>query len=729
MLTKLGRKYRFGSQSGAVRAASVETDLDILKRDPLLEQHRDHLLYRWSQYQRIKSAIEDAEGSLLNFAEGYKRFGIVHEGGRTVYREWAPAASALTLIGDFNDWQGTPMEKDEYGVWSVSLPDRADGTPAIAHGSRVKVRLQHWDGWHIDLVPAWISYAVMPQREGATFDGVHWNPPHQEKHAWQYPKPPRPNNLRIYEAHVGMSSEEPVVASYSHFKDNVLPRIAAQGYNCVQLMAVQEHPYYGSFGYHVTNPFAPASRSGNPEELKALVDAAHGLGITVLLDVVHSHICKNQLDGLAGFDIGQAEDCNYFLSGDAGYHAQWDSRLFNYKNWEVLRYLLSNLRWWMEEFQFDGFRFDGVTSMLYHHHGINTGFSGNYDEYFSMSSNVDACVYLMLANDLIHTLKPDAVSIAEDVSGMPVLGRPVDEGGLGFDYRLGMAIPDRWIDLLKNSRDEHWSMTALVSTLCNRRYSERTVAYSESHDQSIVGDKTNAFWLMDAEMYTGMSTLQEESDCIRRGMALHKMIRLLTMCLGGEAWLNFMGNEFGHPEWIDFPREGNGWSHQYCRRQWNLADADHLRYKFLNEWDRAMNALDDRYAFVSDRHQIVSEASDDKHLIVAERGPLLFVFNFSPFNDYTDLKVGVGEPGKYKVALDSDAWDYGGPGRVPHDPELFSQPEGVPGVAETNFNNRPHSIIVQAPSRSCVVYKNMDLEHLYRKEGEGDSTASESEAE
>ncbi|KAK1303468.1 hypothetical protein QJS10_CPB11g02131 [Acorus calamus] len=389
-------------------------------------------------------------------------------------------------------------------------------------------------------------------------------------------------------------------------------------------MAIMEHSYYASFGYHVTNFFAPSSRSGTPEDLKYLIDKAHGLGIHVLMDVVHSHASNNITDGLNGFDVGQRTEESYFHTRERGYHKLWDSRLFNYANWEVLQFLLSNLRWWMDEFKFDGFRFDGVTSMLYFHHGINMGFSGNYGEYFSEATDVDAVVYMMLANCLVHNLLPDATVVAEDVSGMPVLCRPVSEGGVGFDYRLAMAIPDKWIDYLKNKKDEEWSMKEIVWSLTNRRYTEKCVSYAESHDQAIVGDKTIAFFLMDKEMYSGMSDLQPASPIVERGISLHKM------ALGGEGYLNFMGNEFGHPEWIDFPREGNGWSYAKCRRQWNLVDTDRLRYK----------------------------------VIVFERGDLVFVFNFHPENTYEGYKVGCDLPGKYRVALDSDASEFGGHGRV-----------------------------------------------------------------
>jgi 1,4-alpha-glucan branching enzyme len=339
----------------------------------------------------------------------------------------------------------------------------------------------------------------------------------------------------------------------------VLPRIAKNGYNVIQLMAIQEHAYYASFGYQVTSFFAPSSRFGTPDQLKELIDCAHGLGIQVLLDIVHSHASSNVLDGLNEFD---GTDSCFFHGGSRGHHAQWGSRIFNYDNWEVQRFLLSNCRYWVDEFGFDGFRFDGVTSMLYHHHGIGTGFTGNYSEYFGLQVDEESILYLQLANDFLHRSYPFLTTISEDVSGMPGMCRPVSEGGIGFDFRLGMAVPDMWIKLLKEQKDEDWNIGHICHTLENRRYGEKVIAYAESHDQALVGDKTLAFWMMDAQMYTNMSILSERTDVIDRGMALHKMIRLLVHALGGEGYLNFIGNEFGHPEWLDFPRKGNGESFQ-----------------------------------------------------------------------------------------------------------------------------------------------------------------------
>ncbi|KAF7098994.1 hypothetical protein CFC21_100687 [Triticum aestivum] len=681
-------------------------DLPIYDLDPKFAGFKDHFSYRMKKYLEQKHSIEKYEGGLEEFSKGYLKFGINTENDATVYREWAPAAKDAQLIGDFNNWNGSGhrMTKDNFGVWSIRI-SHVNGKPAIPHNSKVKFRFHRGDGLWVDRVPAWIRYATFDASKfGAPYDGVHWDPPTGERYVFKHPRPRKPDAPRIYEAHVGMSGEKPEVSTYREFADNVLPRIKANNYNTVQLMAIMEHSYYASFGYHVTNFFAVSSRSGTPEDLKYLVDKAHSLGLRVLMDVVHSHASSNMTDGLNGYDVGQNTQESYFHTGERGYHKLWDSRLFNYANWEVLRYLLSNLRYWMDEFMFDGFRFDGVTSMLYNHHGINMSFAGNYKEYFGLDTDVDAVVYMMLANHLMHKILPEATVVAEDVSGMPVLCRSVDEGGVGFDYRLAMAIPDRWIDYLKNKDDLEWSMSAIAHTLTNRRYTEKCIAYAESHDQSIVGDKTMAFLLMDKEMYTGMSDLQPASPTIDRGIALQKMIHFITMALGGDGYLNFMGNEFGHPEWIDFPREGNNWSYDKCRRQWSLSDIDHLRYKYMNAFDQAMNALDDKFSFLSSSKQIVSDMNEEKKIIVFERGDLVFVFNFHPSKTYDGYKVGCDLPGKYKVALDSDALMFGGHGRVAHDNDHFTSPEGVPGVPETNFNNRPNSFKVLSPPRTCVAY-------------------------
>ncbi|KAF5895938.1 1,4-alpha-glucan-branching enzyme, partial [Clarias magur] len=508
-----------------------------LQLDPYLKPFEKDFERRYGLFQKQLILLEEAEGGFDQFTRSYKTFGAHRlPDNSLVFKEWAPAAEALFLTGDFNGWDkfSHPYKKMDFGKWELHIPPKQDKSPAVAHNSKLKVVLHTKAGERLYRISPWATY-VTKGDTSVVYEWVYWDPssPYVHKH----PRPRKPRSLRIYESHVGIASPEGKVASYSNFTHNVLPRIKDLGYNCIQLMAIMEHAYYASFGYQVTSFFAASSRYGTPDELKELIDVAHSMGIMVLLDVVHSHASKNTEDGLNRFD---GSDSCFFHSGERGDHPLWDSRLFNYSSWEVLRFLLSNLRWWMEEYQFDGFRFDGITSMLYHHHGVGSGFSGSYSEYFGLHVDEDSLVYLMLANHILHTLYEDCITIAEDVSGMPMLCRPVQEGGCGFDYRLAMAIPDKWIQILKEFKDEDWNIGNILYTLTNRRYSEKCIAYAESHDQALVGDKTLAFWLMDKEMYTNMSAIIPMSPVIDRGIQLHKMIRLLTHALGGEGYLNFM---------------------------------------------------------------------------------------------------------------------------------------------------------------------------------------------
>ena len=538
--------------------------------------------------------------------------------------------------------------------WEIFLPYE-EYKNSFVHGSKIKVHI-HASNGAIDRIPAYIRRVIQDPKT-YDFSGQVWFP---EPFAWTDANfNPSENNKHpiIYECHVGMAQEYEGVGTYREFADNILPRIKKGGYNAIQMMAMMEHPYYGSFGYHVSNFFAPTSRFGTPEDLKYLVNKAHEMGISMIMDIVHSHAVKNLAEGLNEFD---GTDEQYFHRGGRGYHEGWDSKLFDYGRWEVKKFLLSNTRYWMEEFHFDGYRFDGVTSMLYFHHG-HTSFD-HYDKYF-FDVDWDAVTYLQLANEVIHQMKPGAISIAEDVSGMPGLCRIPDEGGLGFDFRLGMGIPDYWIKTLKEKSDEEWNMHEMWGVFSNRRYKENTIAYAESHDQALVGDKTIAFWLMDKEMYFQMR-VDDLNLVIDRGIALHKMIRLITISLGGEGYLNFIGNEFGHPEWVDFPREGNNWSYHYARRQWSLVDREDLKYKWLAEWDKAMiHFIRENNVLAADNAKQINMDSVNK-VIVFEKTGLIFIFNFSTGNSIFGYKFWAPEKGNYRIILNSDRKEFGGFERV-----------------------------------------------------------------
>ncbi|KAJ8256686.1 hypothetical protein COCON_G00188380 [Conger conger] len=675
----------------------------LLQMDPYLKPFEKDFKRRYAQFQKCLCLLEEAESGFDQFTRSYQSFGVHRQANNgMLFKEWAPAAEALFLTGDFNGWDNFshPYKKKEFGKWELYIPPKEDKSPAVEHLSKLKVVVHTRSGERFYRISPWAKYVMKPE-DSVIYDWVVWDPPHPYLHI--HPRPKKPRSLRIYESHVGIASPEGKIASYTNFTRNVLPRIKDLGYNCIQLMAIMEHAYYASFGYQITSFYAASSLlSRDPDELKQLIDVAHSLGIIVLLDVVHSHASKNTEDGLNKFD---GSDSCFFHSLPRGEHKQWDSRLFNYSSWEVQRFLLSNLRWWMEEYRFDGFRFDGVTSMLYHHHGLGTGFSGDYSEYFGLQVDEDSLVYLMVANHILHTLYPDCITIAEDVSGMPGLCRAVTEGGCGFDYRLAMAIPDKWIQILKEYKDEEWNMGNIVYTLTNRRYGENCIAYAESHDQALVGDKSLAFWLMDKEMYTNMSALIPMTPVIDRGIQLHKMIRLLTNSLGGEGYLNFMGNEFGHPEWLDFPRKGNNESYHYARRQYDLLDTNSLRYSQLYAFDRDMHRTEDKYGWLASGPAFISAKHEGDKVIVFERANVIFVFNFHPTESYSNYRVAVSSPGKYKIKLDSDEGQYGGHGRLDHNTEFFT--EAVP------FNGRSHSMMVYLPCRTALVLANEEIDYCY----------------
>ena len=668
----------------------TEESLQLVQDDPWLKPYEEDINKRYEFYVDKYKDITNAHKSLKSYASRDKELGFHYDHDKKGwwYKEWAPAAQQLWLIGDFNGWdsQSHALERKEDGVWEIFLPDEGSQN-VLPHQSRVKVKVMANDQYK-DRIPAYITRAVQDEQTH-DFSGQIWNPAepfHWTDQSFDLDAIKEPI---IYECHLGMAQEKEGVGTYREFADNILPRIQDLGYNCVQFMAIKEHPYYGSFGYHVSNFFAPSSRFGSPEDLKYMVNKAHEMGMAVIMDMVHSHAVKNMSEGLNDFD---GSGHQYFHEGGRGYHTGWDSKLFDYSKDEVLRFLLSNVRYWIEEFHFDGYRFDGVTSMMYHHHGDHVSFD-HYDKYFKDMVDWDAIRYLQLANVLIHELKPAAISIAEDMSGMPGISRKIDEGGVGFDYRLGMGIPDYWIKILKHTPDEDWDIHQIWDVLSNRRWKEKTIAYSESHDQALVGDKTLAFWLMDKEMYWHMSK-DDDNIIIDRGMALHKLLRLITATVGGEGYLNFIGNEFGHPEWIDFPRQDNGWSYKYARRQWQLVDNPDLKYQYLNNFDRAMvHVLKENHVLSANPAQQLNMDAENK-VIIYERNNLIFIINFHSSHSIADYTFTSNQGGKYKAVLISDAPEFGGHNRVD---------------ANTEYHTlKDDKLSVYIPSRSALVLKKVD---------------------
>lgn len=663
----------------------------LLKDDGWLEPYKEVIIGRIRTAEQ-KEAELSADGTLNDFATGHLYFGLHRTGEGWTIREWAPNATYIFLIGSFNNWE--EQKKYEFsslpnGVWELNLEEHD-----LHHGDLYALSM-HWATDAGKRVPAWAHY-VTQDPDTHIFNAQVWSP--NEEYVWKnnfdgIHEPPL-----IYEAHIGMAGEEERVHTYNEFRKNVLPRVKENGYNTLQLMAIPEHPYYGSFGYHISSFFAPSSRFGTPDELKQLIDEAHGSGLAVIMDIVHSHAVKNEVEGLGRYDGTRYQ---FFHEGPKGEHPAWDSYLFNYGKNEVLHFLLSNLKFWLEEYKFDGFRFDGVTSILYYDHGLGKAFS-SYDDYFGGNVDFEATTYLTLANKLIKQVKPSGISIAEDMSGMPGLAVSIDKGGIGFDYRMAMGVPDYWIKIIKEKSDDEWDMGDIFHNLTSKRMDEKVVSYAESHDQALVGDKTIIFRLIDKEMYYSMRKDQPNMS-VERGIALHKMIRLITASTAGGAYLNFMGNEFGHPEWIDFPREGNNWSFQHCKRMWSLPDNQELRYHWLYHFDKEMITLLKKHKLLTVPSVDLVLVNNPDKVLAFHRGLFLFVFNFNPVQSFTDYGIPLGM-GKYFIELNSDSGRFGGYERIEESFPYYTIPSG--GISSQ------HYLRLYLPSRTALVLKRVDIQKV-----------------
>ena len=652
--------------------------------DPLLLPYLSIIEDRKKHFTATARTMQGDATRLADNCNSHLYYGLHFEANEWVLREWAPNATAIYLLFEGNDWQKNnhfSFKKLNNENWELRLPAH------LLHHQMLYKLLVEWDGGSGERLPSHTLRAVQDDYT-KVFTAQVWQPP--VPYQWKHSRPNTTEPPLIYEAHIGMSTEHQRVSTFVEFRLYVLPRIADLGYNTIQLMAIQEHPYYGSFGYQVANFFAVSSRFGTPEELKELIDTAHGLGIRVILDLVHSHSVSNEAEGLSYFD---GTDYLYFHSGERGKHPAWDSRCFDYGKPQVLNFLLSNCKYWLEEYQFDGFRFDGVTSMLYYDHGLGKAFT-NYSFYYDGNEDVEAITYLTLANLVTHQLYPQAITIAEEMSGMPGLASPITEGGMGFDFKMSMGIPDYWIKLLKEVPDEQWHVGDIYYELTNKRAEERTISYAESHDQALVGDKTIFFRMTDKEVYTGMSVF-DHNLIIDRAMALHKMIRLVTLGTAGGGYLNFMGNEWGHPEWIDFPREGNGWSYAHARRLWSLVDDPNLKFKYLNAFDRAMIHLIARSRLLTYEPRVLVR-DIERQILIFERGNYLFVFSFNPTTSYSDYPFEV-RAGKYLTVLSTDNPAFAGANRIDESIEHFTQ-----------YLEKKNLLSLYIPARIAMVLKFAD---------------------
>lgn len=664
-------------------------DFKLLKEDGFLSSYKRFFENRKEDLLRRYNEIVDKTGSMENMSKGYLYYYFNYDDEYVTFREWLPNAKKVFLNGDFCDPKSEkfPLQKDEKGVWSICW--KKDEFP-IKEGQKFMLYILNMEGKWVHRIPAYSTYAVQDQKT-LLFSSLYCKP---SEYKFKHPRPSI-GPLKIYELHVGMSSEQEKVNSFTEFKRDVLPRIKALGYNCLQIMGVAEHAYYGSFGYQVTNHFAVSSRFGSIDEFKELVDEAHGLGLAVIMDLVLAHTSSNCDDGLGNMD---GCDTLYFYDDERGNHELWGTKIFDYGKFEVLRFLLSNIRFWMQEFMLDGFRFDGVTSILYHHHGVNFGFTGNYEEYFGDQTNMDGMAFLMFSNYIMKTIHFEALSIAEDVSGFPGLSMKLEDGGVGFDYRLNMAVPDLWMGYLKHSKIEYWGMQEIIKALRNFRYGERVINYVESHDQAIVGDKTMSMHLFGDEIYTNFGINNVETPVIFLGMALHKMARFITLSLG-DAYLNFMGNEYGHLEWIDFPREGNNWSYKFCRRQWSLGDSKNLRYSLLLQWELRIQELEVYFDLMKHSSLTYNWFNEKDKIITLEGKNFFIVFNFHHISSCFEYRLGTLQKAKLKMIENSDEKKFGGNGR------LSKQKEKIIECENQEFCQKPYSFVMDIPNAICIIFE------------------------
>lgn len=659
--------------------------LKLIEEDPYLKPYELAIQGRHDYALLREKDLTGGTRSLSDFATGYLYFGLHKVKRSWIFREWAPNATAIYLIGDFNNWQKDEkfrLQQIEFGNWEGKFSEKS-----IKHGQLYKL-LVEWNGGSGERIPAWAT-RVVQDPDTKIFSAQVWQP--EKEYSFRIRKfKPSTTPLLIYECHIGMATEKEGIGTYEEFRLNILPRIIKDGYNCIQIMAIQEHPYYGSFGYHVSSFFAASSRFGTPDDLKHLIDDAHRAGIAVIMDLVHSHAVKNEVEGLARFD---GTPYQYFHGGERREHIAWDSLCFNYGKNEVIHFLLSNCKYWIEEYKFDGFRFDGVTSMIYRNHGIGQNFT-SYDDYYNINQDGDAICYLTLANKMIHEINPEAITIAEEMSGLPELAARFEDGGMGFNYRMAMGEPDFWIKYIKEVKDEDWKTGHIYWEMTNRRTDEKTISYAESHDQALVGDKTIIFRLIDSDMYWHMKK-GDQNLRVNRGIALHKMIRLITATTMNGGYLNFMGNEFGHPEWIDFPREGNGWSYKYARRQWSLVDNPDLLYYDLGKFDQAMiSTIKNEKKFNETSIEKVWDNEGDQ-LLAYKRRELLFIFNFNAEKSFTDYGILV-KKGIYDVLLDTDAKEFGGFG--------FNDDSVAHQTQPSHLKNKEW-LQLYIPSRSALVLR------------------------
>jgi 1,4-alpha-glucan branching enzyme len=599
----------------------------------------------------------------------------VHDGRRGVsFAVWAPNAWRVSVVGDFNRWDGRrhPMRfHPGVGVWDLFIPDLPEGTVY-----KFEILDQAGVVRPLKTDPYALAYEVRPNTAAVVRDisGYQWRDDawmasRKDRHAFAEP-------MAVYEVHLGSWIRSPdhpeKLFSYRELADRLIPHVKNLGFTHIELLPITEHPYDGSWGYQSLGYFAPTSRHGSPEDFKAFVDAFHQAGIGVFVDWVPAHFPKDD-HGLRLFDGSALYE---HADPRQGEHPDWGTNIFNYGRNEVANFLHASALFWLDEYHIDGLRVDAVASMLYLDYGRKHGewIPNRYGGH----ENLEAIAFLRRMNELIYARFPDTLTFAEESTSWPLVSKPTYVGGLGFSYK--------------------WNMGWMNDTL---RYMHRDPIHRRYHQNDLT------FSLMYAFSENFILPLSHDEVVHGKGALLDKMpgdpwrkfanLRLLFAWMWGHPGkkLLFRGGEFG--QWQEWrARQSLDWhllkdpAHQGIRN-WvrDLNKALH-REPALHEVDFEWTG----FQWV-DFHDAEASVLAFLRLSKTDGEELLFAFNLTPaVRD--GYRLGVPAGGWWKEILNSDSADYGG-GNVGNQGRVLADPQPC--------HEFPFSVELTLPPLACVVFK------------------------
>ena len=569
--------------------------------------------------------------------EIYEKMGgrlMTHEGARgAAFSVWAPNAKAVSVIGDFNNWDArrSPMRRlGESGIWELFLP-------AAAEGDKYKFHVTQCDGRVVDKTDPYGVYAeVRPNNASVLYPlkRYKWKDRRWMTARRKYDFRTAPMN--IYEVHLGSwkRAEGNRFLSYTELAEQLIPYVKEMGYTHIEMLPVEEHPFDGSWGYQVTGYYAPTSRYGSPDEFKQFVDACHQNGISVILDWVPAHFPKDDF-ALARFDgtaLYEHQDPRL------GEHIQWGTYIFNYGRKEVANFLLANALYWMDIFHIDGLRVDAVASLL------RLDFCKEEGQWlpnvYGGSENLEAIEFLKHMNSVIAEREPGALMIAEDSTAWPGVTKKVEEGGLGFSLKWNMGWMNDFLSYIKLDpiyRKYHQNKLTFGMAY---HYAENFVLVL-SHDE-VVHTKSSMIGKMPGDVWQSFANLR-----LSYGFMMgHPGKKLL-----------FMGGEFAqYSEWSE-ARSLDWHLLQYADHQEMQAYVKELNHLYAEEpafWAEDFDPNGFQWIECDD-----AESSIVSFVRRSQEKELVFLCNFTPVV-HRGFSLGVPQEGVYHERLNSDAARFGG---------------------------------------------------------------------